>query len=323
MKFSLKTLTIAGAGLLLGGNLWAAVPEKYQTILDRNPFGLVPPPPPAPTEPTTKAPVNIFVTGFATIGGEKRVYFMIPPPPKEPGATHQYLSLSEGQREAGIEVISISEDVGEVRIKNGGVETLLSLKDNGIQPAKLPAATKPAPMPLTPQAQPAMQAASPIYDPNAPAAAPLAPPPPGTDQPPQLQQTAGTAPQPSQSPQGRSQTSGNNQSGDSPSVRTIPTRTLRVPPARSSPNPSPQSAISSPVYNHNPSGNYQNQGDVGSPAVDPGTQLANMREWQRQVDRNGGYINVEVPNNNANPAIAAPPTQIRRIPAPPLPPLPQ
>src|SRR5947208_16694459 len=49
-----------------------ANPNPYQGIVDRNVFGLKPPPPPpAPPEPP-KPPVNITLTGITTVLGKKR-----------------------------------------------------------------------------------------------------------------------------------------------------------------------------------------------------------------------------------------------------------
>ena len=64
------------AGLLLGASALQAVPaeqlkENYQSIIERNPFGLKPPPTPAPVTnalPEVKPKVEIFLTGITSVG---------------------------------------------------------------------------------------------------------------------------------------------------------------------------------------------------------------------------------------------------------------
>ncbi|MBA4150446.1 MAG: hypothetical protein H0X66_20235 [Verrucomicrobia bacterium] len=316
MKILVKTLSIAGAGLLLGGNLGAVVPEKYQTILDRNAFGLLPPPtPPDPNDKPPEPPANLKLTGFATIAGERRVYFTIPPDAKDPKGVQQYLSLSEGQREGNLEIITISESKEEVSVRNGSVDIVLSLKKDGFQPAKPAPGMNQAPMPMPLGAAPGVQAGSPVYSPASAG---------GVVANQAMQQAPGVPPNP-QTPEQMNQQSGNVQPSSAPgAVRTIPTRTLRVPPIQQQSNPGPQSSVyngNSVVYNPNPKSNYGSENSA--PAVDPAVQLAAMREYQDMADRNGGYIPIEVPNRVANPVVAQPPSTTRYVPAPPLPPMPQ
>ena len=62
---------LTAAGLLLGASSLQAVPaeqlkENYQSIIERNPFGLKPPPTPAPMAtnlPEVKPKVEIFLKG--------------------------------------------------------------------------------------------------------------------------------------------------------------------------------------------------------------------------------------------------------------------
>jgi hypothetical protein len=225
MSLFAKALIIAGISLAAGGNAWAVIPEKYQTILDRNAFGLVPAPEVKPQE-APPPPVNIKLTGFATIGGERRVYFTIPP--KDPKDVQQYINLAEGQRDGTLEVISIAESEGEVRIRNGGTDMVLSLKKDGFQPAKLAPGMTPAPMPPmplgpAPNSQPSA-VVSPVYNPITPGSV-------VANAPAQLQPAPLPEPQPGQ-PQVQPSTAqpGTVQHTASGEIRTIPTRTLRVPP---------------------------------------------------------------------------------------------
>jgi hypothetical protein len=146
----------------ISGSLLAAIPEKYQTIVDRNSFGLLPPAPPISETNATPPPSDLKITGFATIGGEKFVYVAIPP--KGQKAQFQYLTLKQGQQEAGIEILEIMEQ-GEVRINNAGMPMLLSLLKNGFQGSG--SSVNPSTAPLgtggVPMSQPHTSAA--IYNP--------------------------------------------------------------------------------------------------------------------------------------------------------------
>src|SRR5690242_1103292 len=85
--------------------------NRYESITDRNVFGLKPPPPPPDPEAAKAPPVKITLTGITTIIG-KRALLKTPPPPSKPGETskgEQSYILAEGQREGDIEVLEIDE----------------------------------------------------------------------------------------------------------------------------------------------------------------------------------------------------------------------
>src|SRR6266436_6352079 len=71
------------AGLMAGGaatNVWGeAQNNPYQAIVERNPFGLKPPPP--PPDPTPVVPVvppgKVVLTGITTMFGNPRALFEV------------------------------------------------------------------------------------------------------------------------------------------------------------------------------------------------------------------------------------------------------
>src|ERR1043166_7471721 len=123
----------AGAGLLAGGSAFAVpspdLKQNYSTIVERNPFGLRPPPPPpqpAQTNKVAEVPkTDIFLTGIVTVGYPripKRAYMMLKEQNKKDPI---YYSLSEGQKRDDIEVLAIDEAAKTVKIRWDKGETLL------------------------------------------------------------------------------------------------------------------------------------------------------------------------------------------------------
>jgi hypothetical protein len=123
-----------------------ATDNPYQSIIDRNVFSLKPaPPPPDPAEANKPQALKITLTGITTILGNKRVLMKTAPPPGKPGEapkTEQSYILTEGQREGEIEVISIDEKAGSVKVNNAGTVQTLTFEKDG---AKLPATQAPPP----------------------------------------------------------------------------------------------------------------------------------------------------------------------------------
>ncbi len=104
--------------------------NPYDAIVERNPFGLKPPPPPAPPEdPSSKLPpaplATVEVTGITSILSSKRALLEIVPGPGKPMLKP---IMSEGERVDSIEVVSINVEKNEVTIKNGGTITNLTFK---------------------------------------------------------------------------------------------------------------------------------------------------------------------------------------------------
>lgn len=124
---------LATASVLFGGGENVSADTKanpYEAIVERNPFGLKPPPPPAPPEdPSAKVPAaplaTVEVTGITSILSSKRALLEIVPGPGKPMLKP---ILSEGERMDSIEVISINVEKNEVVVKNGGVITNLTFK---------------------------------------------------------------------------------------------------------------------------------------------------------------------------------------------------
>jgi hypothetical protein len=228
-----KVLLLVGI-LVIARVAIADIPDKYQTIVDRNAFGLLPPPPPPDLSQTTSPPpANIKLTGFATLSGVTRAFFEIKG--KEAKDT-QFTSLPEGQRDGILEVLKISQDDGEVRIRNSGVDMVISMKTNGNKPGGPAPGGMPPPL-AAPAPAPAGQPGGTVYNPAAnpsvvyqgnygkanPAAQPGGMPQPGqVGNPVNVNGNPGGQPPVQQTPEG---------------IRTIPTRTLRLPPVNQNGNP--------------------------------------------------------------------------------------
>ena len=121
--------------------------NPYQGIVDRNVFGLKPPPAPARPEDNKPPPPKITLTGITTILGNKRALMNVAMPAKPPDpAKQKSFILAEGQRDGEIEVLEIDETSGTVKVDDFGTVMVLDINKDG---AKLPA-TAAAPMPMAP-----------------------------------------------------------------------------------------------------------------------------------------------------------------------------
>ena len=107
-----------------------AKPNPYQTIIERNPFGLKPPPP--PPDPTPPAPVTppskVLLTGFTSVSGPPRALLEITEQEPGKGATTHKPILREGERDGSVELISIDMEKGLVKIRNGGIESTVAFE---------------------------------------------------------------------------------------------------------------------------------------------------------------------------------------------------
>lgn len=183
--------------------------RNYRVIIDRNPFGLKPPPPPPTNAPpvVTQPKEDLFITGITSFG-VPRAHFMTTvtkPPPV--GKVPQYYSLGVDEKMDQLEVLDINVAAKSVRVRNAGVETVMTFESNGIKPAAGPAAA-----PLPGAARPGM--------PPIPSAIPA----PGT---------AGAATA-SLSPGSTAVTAG---AARTSRVRTIPSRNVRTQPVVATPPP--------------------------------------------------------------------------------------
>jgi|GEM_PF-1336146 len=157
---------IALSGFLLTSDTFAAVEDNapretellkdssngYRTIVDRNPFGLKPPPPPPPPQAVAPPPKNdIKLTGITSFGVRK-AYFMAT---ESRSNKVDYYSLAVDEKRDGLEVLAIDEVAKSVKIRNGGIETLLTFATHGVTAPNAPAPANPAiPAPGAPPGAP-------------------------------------------------------------------------------------------------------------------------------------------------------------------------
>jgi hypothetical protein len=123
-------------------NEGSAVDRNYRVIVERNPFGLKPPPPP-PTNAPVAAPAKdeVLLTGITSIGS-LRAYFMTKAPQaKQP----EYFCLGVKDIGHGVEVVDIDPAGKSVRVRNSGVESVMTFAANGVKPPATPATGAPGP----------------------------------------------------------------------------------------------------------------------------------------------------------------------------------
>jgi hypothetical protein len=160
MIWTEKTLAW-GAGLFLLASGALAVTEDslsserdYRVIIDRNPFNLKPPVPPAPPQTNPPAPPkeDVLLTGIASIPS-LRAYFMTKPPQ---GKSPEYYSLGPDESRNGLEVLGIDIRGKSVRVKNSGIESVMTFAANGVKAPSGPAPPPGAPgaVPVNPGAMP-------------------------------------------------------------------------------------------------------------------------------------------------------------------------
>lgn len=123
--------------------------NPYRAIVARNAFRLrdpvPPPPPPEPPPPVPEVPkIDVKIAGLAEIGGVRYAYLVVPDADR-PGQ-FEYPALSDDplrgrsvRHRSGLEVREIDLKQQTVRVLNGGIETTLNLKDNGVKAAPTPA----------------------------------------------------------------------------------------------------------------------------------------------------------------------------------------
>lgn len=130
--------------LTLGGLIAASMPlastadvpeNPYKVISARNGFDLKPPPP-SPAENKTVEPPksDLKFTGISKIGSVKRAHIAAVDPKKAGQFT--YFDIEEGTSVDGIEVLEIDMASATVKIRNGGIESVLSFEKNAIGPVK-------------------------------------------------------------------------------------------------------------------------------------------------------------------------------------------
>jgi hypothetical protein len=132
---SVSKLTVLLAALALPGVAQAIGSNPYSSIVDRNPFGLLPPPAPVSTE-VVAPPSNVKLTGISTLFGSKKAMLMVTE--SGPGKLPTYMSLVEGEQNGSITCTEINVEDGVVKIKNTGRNETLNFKDNGLVSAPTP-----------------------------------------------------------------------------------------------------------------------------------------------------------------------------------------
>jgi len=130
--FVATVLTTAGGAVLPDGQT-----SPYLAIVQRNAFGLGPPPaiaapPPKPSIP----PPKITLTGITTILGRRMAFLTMPS--VKPGEPVESFVLSEGQRANDIEVKNIDDKAGIVSIVNHGESQILDFDHDSAKPTDLP-----------------------------------------------------------------------------------------------------------------------------------------------------------------------------------------
>lgn len=194
--------------------------NSYTIIPQRNAFALkeIPPPVPPNTNPPAPPPAQVKLSGITTILSRALALLEY----TEPGKQVQKPILSAGQRDGPIEILEIDARAGTVKIRNGGVETLLTFEKDGIKPPSGPAGPVPGAPGVAAAAHPV-----PGFSPPLPAGAAYNPVKPGTPAYPTTRLNAGAVPSGGIPPPGAVAPSiqFNNAGG----LQTIPIRPTRLP----------------------------------------------------------------------------------------------
>jgi hypothetical protein len=137
-------------------------PNKYDDIAKRNLFALKAKPITEPAAEPEKPRSRITVAGIATVNKRKQVVLNVQAPAGAPGqqAKNESMLLSEGQREGQLEVVSIDEKQGSVRLNDYGTVMTLTLDKNGPPTPSPTGAPNPAGTPVASN-NPAVGAAAP------------------------------------------------------------------------------------------------------------------------------------------------------------------
>ena len=132
-------------GLLDRGTL----SERFQVIVDRNPFNLQAPPPPAPPkveeepeeEEISLKELNLILAGVSAKNGQKRAWLSMTLPPTQPeqDPVERFFGLGVGEQQNGVTIKSI-ESNGDVEILYSGTSELLTFESHGFKNKKKPKA---------------------------------------------------------------------------------------------------------------------------------------------------------------------------------------
>lgn len=110
--------------------------SPYDTIGNRNVFGLRPAPLPAPPlDLPSASSAKITLQGITTILGRRQVLMRVQLPAKPPTpAIERALVLSEGESDGDIKVVAINAAKGTVQILNQGAPLMLDLENDADKP---------------------------------------------------------------------------------------------------------------------------------------------------------------------------------------------
>jgi hypothetical protein len=110
--------------------------DTYQSIVDRNPFGLKDPPVPVVKE-TNAAPLakkeDFYLTGISTIGNPKRPKaYLLAKDASKKDYDQKFYNLTVGDRQGDVTLQEVDPKGRRVKIAYMGEEKWLSMKDNGV-----------------------------------------------------------------------------------------------------------------------------------------------------------------------------------------------
>ena len=144
MTFSqLAFIALLGLGLCPApeAGLQRSSPNRYQSMVERNVFHLIPEPPaPAPAAPQPPLP-EVTLTGITTIFQDKRALLKIRYPAGAGApAREEECILRPGQREGPVEVLEIDEREARVTVNNSGTIMTITFEptrpEHGVNPAQ-------------------------------------------------------------------------------------------------------------------------------------------------------------------------------------------
>lgn len=243
----------------------AALKENYQSIVERNPFGLKPIPVVETVKPVveTNKPSELFLTGISTIGfpqKPKRAYLMT----KDPAKKYPYYTLSEGQEQDGIKVLEIKEN--EVKIRQNGSDIAMTFASHGIK-----AAAPPPP----------------------PAGGAGGPPGPGGLPGPGLQPGGMPHPNPAAQPGSNPQVNNPGAPSITP-VRSMPTRPIRTQPDNLGPTYTGNNAVPAPAMETITAAPQTGNAPAAQPEIDPAEQYLRLK-LQETARRKQGLPTPPIP----------------------------
>jgi hypothetical protein len=121
-----------------------AATRDYSQIPERNLFGLHEPIVQPIEQPKPQLP-RIILNGITTMGSKLAfLKVQFPQKPGEQPQAEQSFTMTERQRESGIEILEINEKAGTVRVNNSGTEMTLGFDKDADKIAKSPQGTQPA-----------------------------------------------------------------------------------------------------------------------------------------------------------------------------------